>query len=161
MTREPLHDEWFSPRAPELAAPDESTRAPIPGRPAGDPVWSSVSGAIAGVLGAGVVIVVATGLDIRARPEIAAAAATAGAALGGLFGRVTRRLLHVLPRVALGAILAGATWLVIYALVLAHFAPRLAHSTPFSTSMVSALMFGACVGILPPVRVRYERGRRL
>jgi hypothetical protein len=160
VTKQPLHDEWFS-QAPESRAPDDSAPVPLPARPAGDPVASSITGAIAGILGGIVVLAVATRIDLRARPAIGAEAAAVGAVLGGLFGRVTRRLLHVLPRVALGTILAGATWLVLYPLVLVRFAPQWAHSTPFPSSMLGALAFGACVGILPPVRIRYERGRRL
>jgi hypothetical protein len=160
VIKEPLHDDWFN-RAPESAPSVEWNRASLPGQPAGDPLWSSVTGSIAGVLGAMVVLLFAIRFDVRARPELGAEAALAGAVLGGLFGRVTRRLLPLFPRVALGTILAGATWLVLYALVLLRFAPQWAHATPFSSSMVNALIFGAVIGILPPVRVRYERGRKL
>jgi hypothetical protein len=111
-------------------------------------------------MGGVVVLTMMTQLDPRVQSERAAVALLAGAALGAPFGRLMRRLVRVLPRVMVAAILTAAAWLLAYAFVLTRFAPQLAQSLPLEGSMLGALVYGACVGVVPPLRVRYERVRR-
>jgi hypothetical protein len=96
----------------------------------------------------------------KLRPEWAAALVTAGVVLGAAFGRITRRLRRLFARVAFGAIEAVSLWLLLYAFVLLRFAPASTAAIPFGLTAAAALLYGACVGAVPPMRVRYERGRR-
>ena len=135
-----------------------------PARLAGDPTWSSVAGALGG--GVATAVVLYTGMFLAVpqvenlRPEWAGAVVTAGVVLGAAFGRITRRLRRLFARVAFGAIEAVSLWLVLYAFVLLRFAPASTAAIPFGVTAAGALIYGACVGAVPPMRVRYERGRR-
>jgi hypothetical protein len=144
---------------------DETLDPPPAAQLAGDPLWSSLVGAIGGGVAAALVLYLGTfvrdALAEGLRPEWAAAIVTAGAVTGAVFGRVMRRLTKLLPRVAFSAIEAGALWLLLYAFVLARVAPGARAAMPFGLTAVGALIYGACVGAVPPVRVRYERGRRV
>jgi hypothetical protein len=136
-----------------------------PARRAGDPFWSMLAGAGAGVVGGVVALMAATHLQtsvpVHVEPRAFAIVLTAGAAVGALFGRLTRRLVRVLPRLAFGVVIASAFWLLFYAFVLTRLAPGLAAVVPFGRSMLGALGFGFCIGAMPPMRLRDERGRRL
>jgi hypothetical protein len=144
---------------------EEPLDPPPPAQLAGDPRWSLLVGAITGGVAAALILYV--GMFVRPslseslRPEWAALVVGAGAVTGAVFGRITRRLTKVLPRVAFGSIEAGALWLALYAFVLARFAPGARAAIPFGMTAVGSLIYGACVGAVPPVRVRYERGRRV
>ncbi|MGH7435759.1 MAG: hypothetical protein ACRENE_08795 [Polyangiaceae bacterium] len=149
----------------QLFPVEEPLDPPPPEQLAGDPGWSLLVGAITGGVAAALVLYL--GMFVRPSlaeglpPEWAAVVVGAGAAMGAVFGRVTRRLTKVIPRVAFGSIEAGALWLALYAFVLARFAPGARAAIPFGVTAVGALIYGACVGAVPPVRVRYERGRRV
>jgi hypothetical protein len=158
MNGDQLRDEWFH-RPSGSPSPPEWSSAPPPARPAGDPLWSTVTGGVGGLIGATAVVFM-RGIDPRVHPATGVAAAIAGALLGGLFGRVTRRLVRVIPRIALGAIFASVIWLALYSFVIVSFVPWWTTTAPLAPSIVDALVFGACVGLLPPARVRSERGRR-
>jgi len=159
MNGERLHSEWFR-KASESFSPPEWPSTPPISRPAGDPVWSTLGGTFAGAIGAAVVLVILRRIDLREEAGIGAVGLAVGACLGAAFGRLTRRLVPVIPRIALGAIFASAAWLALYAFVMLRFLPRLAASIPFTSSIRDACAFGACLGLLPPLRVRNERGRR-
>jgi hypothetical protein len=159
MSGERLHDEWFR-QTSETPSPPQWPSTLRPGRPAGDPFWSTLGGAVGGLIGAVAVLALPKTVDLRTQPAIGAATVLVGAALGAAFGRMTRRLLRVVPRIALGAIVASTVWLAVYAFLILRFAPQLTTSLPFASSVLDALIFGACLGVLPPLRVRNERGRR-
>jgi hypothetical protein len=118
------------------------------------------------VVGAAVALMAAT--SVYATPSAshvqlraAAAVVLAGAAWGAAFGRLTRRLVRVLPRLAFGAVIASASWLLFYAFVVERLAPGLAAAVPFGRSILGALGYGLCIGAVPPLRLRDERGRKL
>ena len=159
MSGERLHDEWFHQNS-ETPSPPQWPSTLRPGRRAGDPFWSTLGGAIGGLIGAVAVLALSIAVGLRTQPAIAAATALVGSALGAAFGRITRRLLRVVPRIALGVIVASTIWLAVYAFVILRFAPQLTTSLPFASSVLDALIFGACLGAVPPLRVRNERGRR-
>jgi hypothetical protein len=135
-----------------------------PARLAGDPTWSSAAGAIGG--GVATAMFLYAGMFLGLRPveklqaEWAAALVTAGVVLGAGFGRTTRRLMRLFARVAFGAIEAVSLWLVLYVFVLLRFAPASTAAIPFGLTAAAALLYGACVGAVPPMRIRYEHGRR-
>jgi hypothetical protein len=129
----------------------------VPPEPAGDPFWSTVMGAVTGAAGGVVFVYVTQRLDSRA----GAIAALVGSLVGSLIGRLTRRLLRWVPRIFACSCLASALWLFAYAFVLARLAPWLVHTLPLGTSIVAAAVYGACVGAIPPLRVRREHGRDL
>lgn len=135
-----------------------------PARLAGDPTWSSAAGAMGGGVATAAVLYAGMFLGVPAveklRPEWAAAIVASGVVLGAAFGRITRRLRRLFARVAFGAIEAVSLWLVLYAFVLLRFAPVSTAAIPFGVTVAAALVYGACVGAVPPMRVRYERGRR-
>jgi hypothetical protein len=135
-----------------------------PSRLAGDPTWSSVAGAIGGGIAATVFLYTGMIIGVPAveslRPELAAAIVTTGVVMGAVFGRITRRLRRLFARVAFGAIEAVSLWLVLYAFVLLRYLPASAAAIPFGVTAAAVLLYGACVGAVPPMRVRYERGRR-
>ncbi len=78
--------------------------------------------------------------------------ALTGALLGGGFGALMRRLVPVVPRVLFSAILSSALCTLLYAFVLLRLAPTLAGRIPFLSCMLAALAYGACIGLVPPVR---------
>ena len=158
MSGERFHDEWF--QTPETPSPPQWPSTLRPGRPAGDPFWSTLGGALGGLIGAIAVLVLRKTVDLPTDPAIGAVMALVGAALGAAFGRVTRRLQRVVPRIALGAIVASTIWLAVYAFLILRFAPQATRFLPIASSMLDALIFGVCLGACPPLRVRNERGRR-
>jgi hypothetical protein len=128
-------------------------------------MWSSLSGALGGAIGAILAAAAGAALHVPAvtHPDsgwVALLVVTA-VALGAAFGRVTRRLTRVLPRVVFAAVASVALCLLLYAFVLARFAPGSAASIPFGTSALGSLLYGACVGAMPLMRTRSERGRKL
>ncbi len=162
MPPDRLSDEWFKQaQARPSAPPSQRPSALPPAEPAGHPVWSLVGGAIAGAVGGVVFVWVVTPSGGYPDQRAFAIGAAVGAMIGGLLGRLTRRLLRIVPRIVVGACFASALWLLAYAFVLLRFAPELARSLPLVTSIVAALSYGACVGALPPMRVRKERGRSI
>jgi hypothetical protein len=128
-------------------------------------MWSSLSGAVGGAVGA--VLVVGAGLALHvpaaSHPRAAwiALLVVTAVVLGAAFGRVTRRLTRVLPRVLFGAIASVSLWLLLYAFVLARFAPGSTASIPFGSTALGALLCGVCIGAMPLFRTRSERGRKL
>jgi hypothetical protein len=161
MRPDRLSDEWFEQAVRVSAPPSERSSALPAAMPAGDPVWSVVLGAIAGAIGGFVFAFIVGGSRALAHGEALGATVLVGAAMGALFGRVTRRLLRVVPRMIVGASLASATWLTAYAFVLMRFEPHWARALPIATSILAALACGACMGALPPIGVRDERGKRV
>jgi len=157
MRPDRLGDEWFQ-QALRVSAPPSALP---PALPAGDPRWSLVLGAIAGGLGAFLFAWIVGGSRALVHGELLAIAVLMGAAMGAIFGRITRRLLRVVPRMVVGACLASAAWLVAYAFVMPRFEPHVACALPIGTSIVAALVYGVCLGALPPIGVRGERGRRV
>jgi hypothetical protein len=136
-----------------------------PARLAGDPLWSAVSGALGGAIGTWAVAFVGRWLQVplalHMPSEQTALAVVGGATVGAVFGRLTRRLVRVVPRVVFGAIAAGAVWLLLYAFVFGRFAPHLAGAISFQDSTLGAILYGAFTGAIPPIRTRGERGRRV
>lgn len=128
-------------------------------------MWSSLSGAVGGAIGsiAAAGAGVALHVPVASHPGVAWAAflVVTAVVLGAAFGRVTRRLTRVVPRVLFGAVASVALCLLLYAFVLARFAPRAAASVPFGTSALGALLYGVCIGAMPLLRTRSERGRAL
>jgi|SRR5580658_5695798 hypothetical protein len=158
------HDDWFRPSVPP-APPSEDPGGLPPARLAGDPLWSAVSGALGGAIGTSAVALAGRWLQVplalRVPSEQIALAVVGGVAVGAVFGRLTRRLVRIVPRVVFGAIAAGAVWLLLYALVFGRFAPHLAHAISFQDSTLGATLYGAFTGAIPPIRTRGERGRRV
>jgi Na+/H+ antiporter NhaD/arsenite permease-like protein len=60
-----------------------------------------------------------------------------------------------------GSVAAAALWLFAYAFVVIRFAPQMARAVPFTSTILYALAYGACIGALPPFRIRKERGRKM
>ena len=164
---EDSHRTWFDraaafdPAAADAAAPsDRPSALPRPTR-AGEPLWAAVSGMLAGAAGGVVWLGIASRRDATLEPRALVVAALAGAALGGCFGRVTRRLIAPLPRILLGATFFGALGIVAYSFCLPRVAPGLAATLPAATTLLAAVAYGACAAAIPPLRVRWERGRRV
>jgi hypothetical protein len=136
-----------------------------PARRTGDPLWSTLAGAGAGAVGGAVALMATTYARvpgaIHVELKAAAIVVLVGAASGAAFGRLTRRLVRVLPRLAFGAVIASTSWLLLYAFVLTRLAPGFTAAIPFGSSILGALGFGLCIGAVPPMRLRDERGRRL
>jgi hypothetical protein len=84
--------------------------------------------------------------------EWVGAAALAGAFLGGCFGALMRRLIPTLPRLLFGGVVSAALCTLLYAFVLLRLAPAVAGAASFASCLLGALVYGACVGIVPPVR---------
>lgn len=169
VSNRPLQDDWFNQAPPASlrpsAFPSLRPSAMPPPRVAGDPMWSSLSGAVGGAVGAVLVAGAGFALHVPAASHppalwIALLVVTA-VVLGAAFGRVTRRLTRFLPRVVFGAIASVALWLLLYAFVLVRFAPGATASIPFGSTALGALLYGACIGAMPLVRTRSERGRKL
>jgi hypothetical protein len=85
------------------------------------------------------------------------AAAFAGAALGAVLGRLTRRLFPIVPRILFHCVLAPSLCIVVYAFVLSRYAPHVAQTIPFVTSVLGAATFGVLVALVPPIRSRRAR----
>jgi hypothetical protein len=136
----------------------------------GHPTWSAAGGAAVGALAG---LLVLAFIDWRVDPERFAAhvrgmfgagprivgwallaTCLGGALLGGSFGRLTRRLFPVVPRIVEGAVLVPALCIVIYAFGLPRYAPYVAESVPFLWSFVGALAFGICIALVPPIGLR-------
>ena len=170
MSNGPLQDDWFS-QAPVPSdrpggLPSMRPSAMPPARVAGDPMWSSLSGAVGGALGVGSALLGGALLHapVAAHPRASwiVLGILGGVALGAAFGRITRRLTRVLPRVIFGVVASVSLCLVLYAFVLVRVAPELdRRSIPFQTSALGALLYGACLGAMPLLRTRSERGRKL
>ena len=128
-------------------------------------MWSSLSGAVGGAIGSVVAMGGGVALHVPAashpRAAWVALLVVMAVVLGAAFGRVTRRLTRVLPRVLFGAVASVTLCLILYAFVLTRFAPGSAALAPFGTSALGALLCGACIGAMPLVRTRNERGRKL
>jgi hypothetical protein len=127
-------------------------------------MWSALSGAVGGAIGS--IVAAAAGVTLHvpaaSHPHPAwALLAVVAVVLGAAFGRVTRRLTRVLPRILFGAVAAVTLCLVFYAFVLARVAPGAAASIPFGTSALGALLYGACIGAMPLLKTRSERGRKV
>jgi hypothetical protein len=113
--------------------------------------------ALAGALAAGLLLLMRTGI-VACEWRVLWSVTLAGGAMGALFGRLTRRILRTLPRIAFTALLASAVWLLVYAFVLARLAPELTTSVPFVRSTWYVVAYGVLVGVIPPVGVRRESG---
>jgi hypothetical protein len=121
---------------------------------------SAAAGALAGALGAGAALLTyvgSSGMHIHAL--VAGTVVAVGAAFGGLFGRVSRRLFRPLLRVLWATAITLSVWLFLYAFVLMRFFPAIARAVSFLHSLPGAALYGACVGAMPPLRARKERGR--
>jgi hypothetical protein len=117
---------------------------------------------LAGAVGAAIGLVVhATRAGVIAGPITFAAIVGGGAVLGGLFGRVSRRLFGLALRIVWAVAMGASLWLLLYAFVLSRFFPVLARSTPFLSTLPYIVIFGLCVGAMPPVGTQQERGRSL
>ncbi|MGH7436762.1 MAG: hypothetical protein ACRENE_13900 [Polyangiaceae bacterium] len=169
MSNGPLQDDWFS-KAPVPSdrpggLPSLRPSAMPPPRVAGDPMWSSLSGAVGGAVGVGAALLggmlVHTPVAVHPHASWIVLAIVGGVALGAAFGRVTRRLTRLLPRVIFGAVASVSLCLVLYAFVLVRVAPGSTSLVPFQTSALWALVYGACLGATPLLRTRSERGRKL
>ncbi len=151
---------------------DERSSSLPPARLAGDPAWSAAAGGLAGLLGGLLALVVAVRLGahfpvgglgpnaVWSAARVSTIMAVAGGLIGALFGRLTRRLFPWVPRLAFGLVFTGTLWLLLYAFVLGRFAPRVLETVPFAPSLIGTLVCGVCIGLMPPVRARGERGRR-
>ena len=171
-TRKSLRDSWFDRQPPQSG--ENFSIPPPPPVPMGHPVWSAVASMIAGAAGgiaalaaadyvarrmridADVTAIVGGALrrfsSLDARPAGMLLAVLTGAALGALFGRVTRRLFRIVPRILFAVLLLPAIWLLVHTLVLGRFAPTFAHALPFLPMLGGMVAYAACVGVVPPIR---------
>jgi hypothetical protein len=156
----PSHDAWFNEQpVVTLSDPPRPLTLP-PARPAGDPLWSTLSGGVAGALAGALLLSIAFCLGGGRGVGPGIVATLGGALAGSLMGRVMRRLVRTIPRMAFGAILAAALWVFADAFILRRFSPELTSGLSFGSSILFALAYGACVGAFPAARVREEQGRR-
>jgi hypothetical protein len=174
-SQDSLADVWFD-RSSAAARLDAGSLPPAnaPPRPR-DPLRSGLAGSVGGLLGGMLALATADGFTHAHRladhvrlalgqaqalgrltptttREWVGAAALAGAFLGGWFGALTRRLVPIVPRLLFGSILSAALCTLLYAFVLLRLAPLLAGAVPFASCLLGALVYGACVAIVPPVR---------
>lgn len=151
---------WFD--QPPLASVPPSIRPSDlpPARSAGAPLASAVAGMLGGMIGGTASLVVYVAIArTRITYEHAALVVSAGAVFGGLFGRVSRRLFRPTLRVVCAVALTLSSWLVAYAFVLTRFVPGFGRAVSFLPTILAALAYGVCVGAVPPVGTRSERGR--
>jgi hypothetical protein len=174
-----LRDVWFDPppSSRPVALGSELSSAPLRARASADPARSSLAGALAGVAGGVLALGLADAAANRARfveharivlgqghsvglatpamtREWIAFAALVGLLAGALFGRLTRRLFPLVPRVLFGVVLVPSLWTMVYAFGVLRFAPRLALVGPFGPTLLGALAFGLCVALARPIRRR-------
>jgi hypothetical protein len=156
---------WFEPMSlPER--PGSHERAPS--RATSSMVVGGVAGMLGGVVALGVAD--AAGDPLRFTEHVHEAlspavglwgcvlvAAGVGAVLGSLFGRLTRRLIPMVPRALFGAIFVPAAWTALYAFVLPRFLPFLVARVAFLPSLLGALAYGLCVALARPRRPRRPR----
>jgi hypothetical protein len=179
MSTEALKDDWFDPPPPSRPVAFGSDLSPVPlhTRVSGDAARSSLAGAIAGVIGGVLALGLADWSASHARfveharlvlgqssslrlstpgvtREWILLAALVGLLAGALFGRLTRRLFPVVPRVLFGMVLVPSLWTLVYAFVILRFVPGLALVAPFVPTVLGALVFGLCVALARPIRRR-------
>jgi hypothetical protein len=149
----PLGERWFDEQQRMSDAPSGRSSGLPPIKPAG---WSTILGSVGGAVGGVIAVLIdeRLALGFAATEARLGVALSVGAVLGGVFGRLTRRLFRVLARILFGAILAPALWLLVYAFAIKRFAPHFADILPFGPSVVGALAYGVCVGLIPPLRTR-------
>jgi hypothetical protein len=128
---------------------------------AGDPIWSPAAAALGGVVAAVLAFALVAWRVDPAHFALGAQDAraigvvgVAGAVLGAILGRLTRRLFPIVPRIVFHGVLAPSLCVVVYAFVLSRYAPHVAHSIPFVASVLGAATFGVLVALVPPIRVR-------
>lgn len=135
----------------------------------------ALAGAMAGAVAGPAMVGVAMALSARAQhgldlPAMMAGAAhapaawlhtagwtmavVAGAALGALFARLTRRLRSFPPMIAFAMVAAFALWTVLHGLVLTRFAPSLARTLPYGPMVIGAMVAGALLALQVPIRTR-------
>jgi len=83
-----------------------------------------------------------------------AGAGAIGAALGVPLGYLARGALRILPRLVFFSISMPVLWLFVQALVIGRLSQSLAKQLPFGPLLAGALVYGACVAILRPIRAR-------
>lgn len=81
-------------------------------------------------------------------------AVLAGALVGMLFARLTRRLRSLAPMIAFGVVMSFATWTVFHAIALPRIAPWLAKMLPYGPMAIAAMAFGSLLALQVPVRTR-------
>ena len=171
-TRPSIRESWFD-REPRRSL-DMLIDAPPPQVRVGHPAWSTLAGMLAGGVGGAAALVSVAHVARRMRLDVdlaslvgntlpplstvapkiygAVVVVLASAAIGALFGRLTRRLFNVAARVLFALVVASAGWVVMDALVLGRFAPALAHALPFVPMLAGVVAFSVCVGVVPPIR---------
>jgi hypothetical protein len=131
---------------------------------AGHPVWSPLAAALAGALAAVLAFALVQWRVDPAHfalgaqsPRALGASALAGALMGAVFGRLTRRLFPIVPRILFHGVLTPSLCIVVYAFGFSRYAPHLAQAVPFVASLLGAATFGVIVALVPPIRVRGVR----
>jgi hypothetical protein len=130
-------------------------------RLAGSPLASTAAGALVGALGALLAQFAYVGRMDVDDPAVAILLGGAGLTLGGLFGRLTRRLFRAPFRVLWVVAMSVSLWLFLYAFVLTRLAPAAIRGVSFQRSLLCVALFGLLVGMVPPLRARSERGCRV
>lgn len=77
-----------------------------------------------------------------------------GAALGALFGNVTRRLRNLPALMCFGMLMSGAGWMCFQTLFLRRFAPNAMHALPVVPMILGAMAFGLVTAAQLPLRTR-------
>jgi hypothetical protein len=103
------------------------------------------------------ILAYAAGTGAHVHPLVAGTVAVVGAACGGLFGRLSRRLFRPGLRVFWAAAVATSFWLLLYAFLLMRLLP--AGALSFLHTVPCVALYGICVGAMPPLRARSEHGR--
>jgi hypothetical protein len=167
--------QWYS-QAPVPSWPPPSMRPPP--APVGDPTSSIWLGAVSGGIGGVLMAIVAesildfrhSGVDlVRALGRAASAAgvpspgaqiggvlcaAVLGAFLGAPLGFMARRLVRVPPRLVFFSLLLPVLWIFVQALVLGRVAAAWAARLPFGPLVIGAVVYGACLAVVPPSPAR-------
>jgi hypothetical protein len=155
--------EWFD-RPPPLPSvfPSERPSQLPPPRRAGAPLASAVGCAIGGAVGGALALAAYCAVTAGGvHPLAAVGVAVVCPGLGGLFGRLSRRLFGRPLRMAWATSVAVSLWLFVYAFVLLRVAPGAARAILFLPTLPGAVLYGICVGAVPPLESREERGHRV
>lgn len=149
-----------------------------------DRLGPTAAGMLAGAIGGAVLLTVATrvamrtgGPDLMLRlgsfvarglllhPWVHVAglvvAALAGAVVGGMFARITRRLRRVLPLLVWSLVFFPSLWTLIFALVLPRVAPHLRAGLPFVPMLLGVVAYAVVFVLEAPLRVRADETERL
>jgi hypothetical protein len=146
---------------------------------AGDPLRSTLRGAVTGALGGVVALAVAAASLDRLRlaehvrvafgqaslasetPRFVwlcvAMAAASGMLVGAGLGWLMRRLHGRVARIVFAAVLVPSLWIVLDAFVLGRFAPHVAAAARFLPSLLGAIAYGVCMGMVRPMAPKADR----